>query len=420
MEITAVSSLMANSSNNNTNTNNNNNTHSMGNKDNDKPIDKDIIQSHQQRAQFIMSTKGINNYIASPFANATDGTVNDVIDSSEPQLYGTNLHSNPLIIETENNLTALSDHDSNESNLREIVELVDRILSEVESKLSSNNNHLGSTHCVNQAQNSIIEAEISLNIASTHSIELPKNQTRDSSPDEATSDLIIDADIPSNDSEPETLVTLRNLEITPPPQPPEDQSAKKESGPMVESVRSKRQRVQTKLFQAGEVDPEAQPLPKKARLSAPSAQKSKKRSSAPPIIDKKLPNTPIRVVQHPLESQDVIFYEKNDYLAVRNEENSFYLCQLAENVKIDRPLMKIRWLDTKDEGKTYFLTSQYDKVYQKSIIMPVIPNILKSGKKGEQLFSLDDQVKANIMDRLSKSLSAQQEAIPAQSDEQVT
>jgi len=106
----------------------------------------------------------------------------------------------------------------------------------------------------------------------------------------------------------------------------------------------------------------------------------------------------------------VIFYEKNDYLAIRNEENLFYLCQLTENVRVQKPHIKVRWLDTNDGGKTYFLTSHYDMVPQKSIIMPVIPITLKGKRKGQQIFALDDQVKESIMDRLKKSLHFSQNA----------
>lgn len=102
--------------------------------------------------------------------------------------------------------------------------------------------------------------------------------------------------------------------------------------------------------------------------------------------------------------QDVIHYEKNDYLAVRNEHNTFYLSQLMETVRSVRPMMKVRWLDTNDEGKTYYLTGQYDKVPQKSVIMPVDLNKLKSDKKGDQLFSLSDEVRQSINERLERSL----------------
>lgn len=542
MEVTAATSIMTNSSSNDSNTNNNlNNSNNNGN---GQLIDKDNLQSHQQRAQFIMSTKGINDCIGNSFVNPADKSC---------QIGATTFNESPRIESVEDNPAKLSSDDSGENHLPNVVrELLDKILSEIESQMSSNNHQPGSTTLIDsEIKNQGLSRDLTLplNITSSNqTAESPKRQPLDLSPDEATSDLVIDADIPSNDSqgntpktdqsEPDALdestqdltekpfateilttnpvieneistqaqppsnvnnqadkvveeqpaeakksieqdlnintaseevplvndddqedlqeektkdiVTLRNLEITPPPPPPENHSIKKESdeedtskrvqgqkrkrstasesttesNQTTEGGRSKRQRTQTKLFQAGQAKVEVQQAPKnpisrKSRTSTSSVQKCRKKSTGPSISDKNLSNTQNCIVQQPLESQDVIFYEKNDYLAVRNEENTFYLCQLAENVKVDRPLMKIRWLDTRDDGKTYFLTSQYDKVYQKSIIMPVTPNILKSGKKNEQLFSLDDQVKANIMDRLSKSLSAQTELIPSQGSEQL-
>lgn len=101
--------------------------------------------------------------------------------------------------------------------------------------------------------------------------------------------------------------------------------------------------------------------------------------------------------------KDVIHYDKNDFLAIRNEENTFYLAQLAETVRSAKPNMKVRWLDTEDNGKTYFITNQYDQIPQKSIIMPVDLNKLKSDKK-HNYYSMDDEVKENVLERLSKSI----------------
>lgn len=307
-------------------------------------------------------------------------------------------------------------------------------------------NHANTQPCTDQTDSAIVGRHVSL------------------SPDEISGDLVIDSDLPSSAGQQETsdetehagwcsfqpglssgpdIVALKNLEITPPPpvitedktenksakvskteqsMTPAQRSVKRKKSPIPSSSiqnlddssksgsRSKRQRTQTKLFQAGDAsfaeDSEvsassskkpatAKPQAPRPRRSTTQSPKQKEQSTAPS------PDSTLRTE----DPQDVIFYEKNDYLAIRNEENTYYLCQLMENVRSNRPMIKVKWLDTSDGGKTYFLTNQYDKIPQKSIIMPVTPNTLKSGKKGEQLYALDDQVKDNITERLKRSIS---------------
>lgn len=259
-------------------------------------------------------------------------------------------------------------------------------------------------------------------------------------------------DSPQDERE-KDIVALRKLEITPPPQPASSETSDKgvessassaqqqpatssqrgakrkkstsnsRSGQVKKEMtnddsitdtggRAKRQRTQTKLFQAGDVsfDEDFDESPadsiKKPRVSKPTL-KSRRSSTVPsqsPVEQHHDVSSP-EIVQRTDDQQDVIFYEKNDYLAIRNEQNTYYLCQLMENVRSNRPMIRVKWLDTNDSGKTYYLTSQFDRIPQKSIIMPVTPNKLKTGKKGDQFFSLDDQVKDNIMDRLKRSIS---------------
>lgn len=236
------------------------------------------------------------------------------------------------------------------------------------------------------------------------------------------------------DCKPKDIVTLRNLELTPPPQPadernqtPEATNERKKKRSHSESARpieeatssgrSKRQRRQTQLFQVGDTintrkttrnsSGPSTPAPRTAdsvrKHLRPSTTKRKPKCESPSPVPPAL--APLAQEEASQIPPDVIFYEKNDYLAIRNEENHFYLCQLTENVRVEKPHIKIRWLDTKDGGSTYFLTSHYDMVPQKSIIMPVILINLKGKKKGQHLFMLDDQVKDGIMDRLRRSLN---------------
>lgn len=263
------------------------------------------------------------------------------------------------------------------------------------------------------------------------------------------------------------IVTLRNLEITPPPQPvkelideetptttatttpdvqcaTETKSGKKRRVERLHSEtteqsdestggRSKRQRKQTELFQVESNSITKPKKPKDVNEKSSSSQKQpagparKVQSKIPryrPHQEQKcpervnLPATPAKKnpegqsIERPHDFQDVICYEKNDYLAIRNEENTFYLCQLTENVRVQRPFVKIRWLDTMDNGKTYFITSHYDKIPQKSIIMPVMLNKMETGGgKGKPIFTIDEQIKDTVMERLKRSLNVPTEDI---------
>lgn len=242
------------------------------------------------------------------------------------------------------------------------------------------------------------------------------------------------------------IVTLKNLEISPPP-PAEgtekinevkmeeeaklsESSTKRQtnkrkrndnSGSVPERCestesggRSKRQRTQTKLFQAGDAKSyEEQTSLTGSTKTKPSTQptaRNRKKSTTSSNSDANLLTAQDSITQDSTaDQQDVICYEKNDYLAIRNEEDTFFLCQLAETVRVKRPLLRVRWLDTKNGGQTYFLTHQFDKVPRKSIIVPVSLKKLKSEKKGEQTFTLSDHDRINIEERLKRSLNAQTE-----------
>lgn len=185
--------------------------------------------------------------------------------------------------------------------------------------------------------------------------------------------------------------------------------------------RSKRQRTQTKLYQA-EIPsenkpnkPSPAPSPVKTRSRQPykpAKSQSTSSSSAQPVVashdlepTSASTSSLLCATQH---SQDVIHYEKYDYLAIRNEENTFYLCQLLENVKLESANIKIKWLDTNDGGKTYHLTQHHDIIPQKSILMPVELVKLHPDKKAKvkQIFVLEDQHREVINDRLKRSLIA--------------
>lgn len=240
-----------------------------------------------------------------------------------------------------------------------------------------------------------------------------------------------------NEEKAKDIVTLEKLAFTPPTKPstpapvdneddkinrrkkrahtssvtPDDQNTTEATG-----GRSKRQRTQTQLFQAGVAINDSN-TSTRSRPARRDRKRSTGSSSTHSEVSKvQEPTAPIVNNANTEIPPDVIFYEKNDYLAIRNEENSFYLCQLAENVRFQRPMVKVKWLDTKDDGKTYFLTAHFDQVPQKSIIMPVTLERSRNDKKGKLAFTLLDEVREGIMDRLKRSLSATLESTTKSSD----
>lgn len=253
----------------------------------------------------------------------------------------------------------------------------------------------------------------------------------------------------SRDEKTKDIITLRNLEISPPPIAPEEPTKGKETttdtthntesktrekrrrtnsseaakldDSIESSGRSKRQRRQTKLFQAGDVKPEyildgndssTSTPPAKTRTSKPTSRNRKKSSTSASTSDDK---PAVAQASVDTDQQVAKIYEKNDFLAIRNENNSFYLCQLAEDVDASRTIIRVRWLDVKEGEKVYFLTSDYDKIPQASIIMPIsFPDRPKNEKRGKQYFELEDDVRENIMERLKRSLNMTTESISTQ------
>lgn len=98
--------------------------------------------------------------------------------------------------------------------------------------------------------------------------------------------------------------------------------------------KSKRHRLKTILYQS--------PLPELAfitKLSASEASNSPK----------------------PMSNEDrlIVFY-KNEYMAVRNAEGTFYLCQTMQNVYRTSPRISIRWLSEDPKDSNVYIPDFYD------------------------------------------------------------
>ena len=98
--------------------------------------------------------------------------------------------------------------------------------------------------------------------------------------------------------------------------------------------KSKRHRLKTILYQS--------PLPELAYITKLSASEAS--------------NSP-----KPMSNEDrlIVFY-KNEYMAVRNAEGTFYLCQTMQNVYRTSPRISIRWLSEDAKDNNVFIPDFYD------------------------------------------------------------
>lgn len=56
----------------------------------------------------------------------------------------------------------------------------------------------------------------------------------------------------------------------------------------------------------------------------------------------------------------IVLY-RNEYLAVRNPDAGFYLCQACQNVKRRTTTFSIRWLSPQEDNQDLFSPDYYDK-----------------------------------------------------------
>ncbi|XP_058789837.1 neurofilament heavy polypeptide-like [Phymastichus coffea] len=115
--------------------------------------------------------------------------------------------------------------------------------------------------------------------------------------------------------------------------PPAKRKSREQKEPKSENVetpgscRSRRQRIQTAMYQS--------PLPEMSSIVKNLSKPSSRRGTGG--ADDKL----------------IVFY-KNEFLAVRNTEGSFYVCQAMQNIYKSSKRIRIRWLSQdKDNGEIY-------------------------------------------------------------------
>lgn len=145
--------------------------------------------------------------------------------------------------------------------------------------------------------------------------------------------------------------------------------------------KSKRHRLKTILYQS--------PLPELAfitKLSASEASNSPK----------------------PMSNEDrlIVFY-KNEYMAVRNAEGTFYLCQTMQNVYRTSPRISIRWLSEDSKDSSVYIPDFYDHTDIDCVLTTVE---LKRIDKGHM--RLPKTEKARIESILKKAIDVEKGLVP--------
>lgn len=78
-----------------------------------------------------------------------------------------------------------------------------------------------------------------------------------------------------------------------------------------------------------------------------------------------------------IEDKLIIFY-KNEFLAVRNSEGGFYICQAVQNIYKSSPRIRIRWLSQDKNDKELYTPDFYDNTDFDCILTNL--NLTRSGK----------------------------------------
>ncbi|KAF5270413.1 hypothetical protein FQR65_LT05601 [Abscondita terminalis] len=78
-----------------------------------------------------------------------------------------------------------------------------------------------------------------------------------------------------------------------------------------------------------------------------------------------------------IEDKLIIFY-KNEFLAVRNSEGGFYICQAVQNIYKSSPRIRIRWLSQDKNDKELYTPDFYDNTDFDCILTNL--NLVRAGK----------------------------------------
>lgn len=102
------------------------------------------------------------------------------------------------------------------------------------------------------------------------------------------------------------------------------------------------------------------------------------------------------------------FFFRNEFLAVRNDEGSFFLCQCIQNVYKSSPRIRIRWLSEEEAKPNLYNLDFYDHTDIECVLTTVT---LEKGKvKGK--FALAKDERSRVQNILKKALDVEKGILP--------
>ncbi|GAB0096309.1 AF4/FMR2 family member 4-like [Sergentomyia squamirostris] len=102
----------------------------------------------------------------------------------------------------------------------------------------------------------------------------------------------------------------------------------------------------------------------------------------------------------------VLFY-KSEFLAVRNAEGGFFLCQAQHNVYKSSPRIRIQWLSEEKPNSTMYIPDFYDVTDLECILTSV-----ELQKKAKKLYKLPEREQERIQNILRKAIDVEKGILP--------
>lgn len=98
---------------------------------------------------------------------------------------------------------------------------------------------------------------------------------------------------------------------------------------------------------------------------------------------------------------------RHEFLAVRNAEGGFFLCQAIQNVYKSSPRIRIRWLSEQKENQTIYDLDFYDATDIECVLTTVSLNRMSKNK-----FELTQVERDRIESILKKALDVEKGVVP--------
>lgn len=102
-----------------------------------------------------------------------------------------------------------------------------------------------------------------------------------------------------------------------------------------------------------------------------------------------------------------LFNSRNEFLAVRNDEGSFFLCQSIQNVYKSSPRIRIRWLSEDKQNQSIYALDFYDHTDLECVLTTVS---LEKQSKGK--FELTKAERERVQNILQKALDVEKGVAP--------